>query len=92
MSDGDRFPSSIPIPDRLVQVAVQLYVEDAGQPKDVRVIAVADLPKLYAHWAEGRVDAVARAMAGDDENENPPPSSHYEQLARAALGLGDRSS
>jgi hypothetical protein len=61
------------------------------------MMRVRDLPKLYAAWAESKLEAVTDAIyeaAKDGELSASPLSSHSrpdgDALARAALGLGDR--
>lgn len=98
-TDPVRSPSSIPIPDDVVQILVDVLLDvperDRPHPETAREIARGtlsqQLPKLYAHWAEGRVEAVARALShfsasawnalSEDHRE------HYRARARRLLGL-----
>lgn len=106
--DPVRSPSSIPIPDDVARWVVSdtsasaiMGVEPGSLQSERRpdegevLFAKSDLPKLYAHWAEGRVEAVARSFcvqaSAVELAEGDQPCAVCVRAARAALGLEDRT-
>lgn len=90
---SDHCGSSLPIPDDLIVY----YTSPLTIKGEKRVVLEDDLPKLYALWAEGRVDMVAEALFNRDhvrELWTDAPArkrQRYEALARHSLGLGERT-
>ena len=67
--------------------------EDAAKTGDVPVIPVADLPKLYAAWAEdaaAKIETRLRSTAGLRTWDDDEIALLVERLS-AALGLGERT-
>ena len=99
MPDPVRSPSSIPhgaLMDAMCEAV------DQGHPvttNGMLAILRAAEPKLYAYWAEGRVEAVARALFAHRTKgeygswEVAPHDAKVEDFAHARrlLGLGERT-
>lgn len=84
--------------DAFVEAVDWLRENDAEFLADEEIadgVLTAAAPKLYAHWAEGRVEAVARMFCVEasavELAVGDQPCAVCVKAARAALGLGERT-